>query len=412
MKDLHAGFERAGNRATPVPIAVVAYTEYPSDPRVRKEAETLRREGYEVDVISLRSGELPESGILNGVRVYELPLDRRRGNAARYAYQYLLFFALSSAFLFHLFLRHRYRAIHVHSLPDFQVLCALPEKLLGAKVVLDLHEAMPEILAARLDLPMEAPIVRIARFLEVASARYADSVIVVSSIRSDLMISRGLEPRKLVVVRNSPDLHEILEEDCDSIREQEGLQGRWTLVQAGGLNPERDLVTLVRAAGLLSTIHPTSLLLFGKGDAAYLQSLRQVAREEVPNLDFRIRGWLPQEAVTSYLRISDVGVVTYRKNQLTLFAAPNKVYEYVAVGRPLVLPDLPALRSEWRDAAVFYEPGDASDLAEKIRAVIERPDLRAAINAQADAYYRERRWDVSRTDLIRDFQSLLGERGD
>jgi len=115
----------------------IVYGYFPFDPRVRREVETLRGHGHEVDVIALQEpGDAREESIL-GFHVYRVPLPIVRGGFARYAYQYLTFLLASTVLLLLLRARHRYRVVHIHSLPDFQVFCAAPLRLLGARVILD-----------------------------------------------------------------------------------------------------------------------------------------------------------------------------------------------------------------------------------------------------------------------------------
>ncbi|OFV84870.1 MAG: hypothetical protein A2W26_11905, partial [Acidobacteria bacterium RBG_16_64_8] len=318
------------------------------------------------------------------------------------------FFVLSSALLARLHLRHRFRVVHVHSLPDFQVFCAVPEKALGARVVLDLHEAMPEILAARLRVPLSSPLSRFALTLERLSCSFADRVVLVTDQRFRLLSRRGLDPRKGVVVMNSPDRDPLALPPTEPLRAKLGLDGRWVLVQAGGVNEERDLETLIRAAGVLNASHPSTVILFGRGDAGYRERLRMIASAEAPSLDFRLEDWVPPEDVLRYVGLSDVGVVTYERNPLTELAAPHKVFEFVAARRPLVLADLEGLLSVWDDAAVYYTPGDPVDLAAKIRRVIEEPGLPEQLVAAAKTVYERCAWPHSRDALVRMYADLAG----
>src|SRR3989441_234904 len=170
-------------------IAMVAYTEYASDPRVRREAETLVAEGHRVEAIVLRPRSGPSAAELDGVHLHEVPLSARRGGGMRYLYQYAVFFLLSSLLLFRLYRRVRFNLIYIHSLPDFQVFCALPFKCMRIPVLLDLHEPMPEIVVARLRRPTGSAWFRISAAIERLSCLFADHVIVANDgIRNDDMV--------------------------------------------------------------------------------------------------------------------------------------------------------------------------------------------------------------------------------
>jgi len=167
---------------------VVAYTEYPYDPRVRQEARILVSDGYQVHVVAVRAASESSPDHPDGVHLYELPLTIRRGGKARYVYQYVLFFLMSTVLMLKLFLRVRFTLVHVHSLPDFQVFSALPFKLARVPILLDLHEAMPELLIARFHKTKESIWFRLACLVERLSCRFADHVIAANDGIRDAII--------------------------------------------------------------------------------------------------------------------------------------------------------------------------------------------------------------------------------
>jgi glycosyltransferase involved in cell wall biosynthesis len=342
---------------------MVVYARYPADPRVRREAETLAGAGWCVRVVALGGPEEAREETVGGVRVHRLPLLAVRGGRLRYAYQYLLFFGLAAVRLARL---PRSEVVHVHSLPDFLVFVALPARLRGARVVLDLHELMPEIAAARLRRPLASPVIRLLGALERASALVAHRVITVNDTIRALLERRGVPTAKLAVIYNVP---------AGAVPPPRPPERR--LVFVGGLNAERDLGTLIVAAS--RTGLPVTL--FGPAEPAYLERLRKRARETGWQDRVTFAGFLPHEAALDALAASAVGVVTYESNPLTAVAVPSKAFEYALVRRPLVVADLPALRRLFGDAALFYRPGDAEDLAAKIRAAL---DGGPAVEARVD----------------------------
>ena len=132
------------------PICMIVHAYYEEDARVRREAEALVAAGWSVDVIGLcRPGELP-AAVIEGVNLRRLPVGRHQGAGLPvYLIEYGAFLmqALWAATRAH---RHRrYGLVEVHSLPDYLVFAALPLKLVGVPVLLDLHEAMPEFFRSR-----------------------------------------------------------------------------------------------------------------------------------------------------------------------------------------------------------------------------------------------------------------------
>jgi len=379
----------------------LVYSYFPFDPRVRKEVDTLRKLGHSIDVIATRDAREPREETIRGVPVRRVPVPVVRGGKARYGFQYALFFLLASALLLSLHLRRRYEIVHVHSLPDFQVFGALPAKLLGARVVLDLHEALPEIVAARFRLSMSSPLVRIAQALEWMSCAVADTVLVVNDVIRDRIIGRGVDPAKVTVVMNTPDPDLFVLRDTDRRRSELGLANQKAIVYVGGINQERDLALLVRAAARVRKSCDLKLFIFGYGSSVYRNQLTEIAKQEGFDGHFLLGPQIPAEDVFSYISLSEVGPVTYERNPLTEVAVPNKVFEYAAAHKPLVIADLPALRSVFGDTALYYVPGDVDDLARKIESLFADPALGARLAKQADGVLNGCSWTVMSDRLQR-----------
>src|SRR5205823_4523452 len=103
---------------------------------------------------------------------------------------------------------------------------------------------------------------------------------------------------------------------------------------------------------------------------------------------------LPQELVFEYLSVSELGLVTYERNPLTELTIPNKVFEYIAAQKPLVIADLRTLRQLFDGAALFYRPGDAKDLAGKMQRLLDDPELRSNLVARADRVLGSCNWPI------------------
>src|SRR5207244_9013565 len=131
-------------------------------------------------------------------------------------------------------------------------------------------------------------LIRAARVIERLSCLYSSKVIAVTDQRARILQERGVDRSKLVVVMNSPDVRTRSPFSLEAIRDELNVRGHLVLIQAGGINPERDLETLLRAAQILAQKRLVSLLLFGKGDARYRQYLKELASREAFNVDFRL----------------------------------------------------------------------------------------------------------------------------
>src|SRR5712691_3633702 len=142
-------------------ICVVAYTFYEYDSRVRRYADTLAKRGDEVDVIALRYRDRPSVEVINGVRIFQI--QRREINERRrltHLLRVASFFVRAMALLTKRHLQNHYDLFHIHSVPDFLVFTAWLPKLMGAKVILDIHDLLPELYACKFGTTCDSPIVK------------------------------------------------------------------------------------------------------------------------------------------------------------------------------------------------------------------------------------------------------------
>ncbi len=192
--------------AKPSRVAVVLYSYYLTDPRPRRETEALVNAGMEADVICLKSdASMPAFETVNGVNIYRVPLKRRRSGKLTYAMQYGFFFLSAFWRLTWWELKGHYDLVHVHNMPDFLVFTALVPRLRGAKVVLDLHDPMPELFCGIYGPKKETFLFRLLRGLERQSIAFADKVLTPNISFRELFASRNQAAEKIEIVMNSPD---------------------------------------------------------------------------------------------------------------------------------------------------------------------------------------------------------------
>lgn len=393
-------------------ICMPVYSYYPFDPRVRRAAEALVEKGYGVDVICLRGEGEDKFGTYNGVNAYRLPLEHRRGGYLRYIFNYGMFFILSFLILNSLNRKKHYNVVHVHSLPDFLVFITLFQKMKGAKIVLDLHEAMPEIFAARFKKNMGSALVRFPLFLEKVSHAYAHHIITVNETIKEIYMKRGVPESKISVIMNSPDEKLRHEMDLEEFKTKLNLRDKFVLVFVGGINYERNLEVILKAAARLKVQIPNFYFvlfghMYGHKGAAYKKQLEELTKNLKLENNVYIGGKLDPEEVSSYLDLTDFGVVSYIRNPLTEIAVPNKVFEYIALNKPIIVCRLKALHSLMGDdAALYYEPGDDDDLAAKILELYSQRDKMSGMVAKASKVYEICKWKVMKERLYRMYEEL------
>src|SRR5207249_2086915 len=156
-------------------VAMVLFSDYPVDQRPRRVAEAFVKAGMNVDVVCLPGGGRdPKRQTLNGVNIRRVSLTRRPRGILGSVFQYLAFLLSSSTILAMRSLTRRYDVVYVHRMPDILVLSGLVPKAVGARVILDLPDPMPELLMTGFNLTERSLRVRILKVLEKWSIRLAD----------------------------------------------------------------------------------------------------------------------------------------------------------------------------------------------------------------------------------------------
>src|SRR5690348_11349385 len=159
---------------------MVAYSYYETDPRVIREAEAAVEAGFHVDVLALRKPGTAPVEMIRGVRVIRLNQVKYRGRGyLKYLFEYIQFFCRCFMRTSSLFFQHRYKIIHVNNMPDFLVFSTLVPKLCGAKVILDIHDPMPNTFVSKFKDTDKSISYRVLLWQERLSAAYSDRVITV-----------------------------------------------------------------------------------------------------------------------------------------------------------------------------------------------------------------------------------------
>lgn len=347
---------------------MVVHAYYPmGETRVEREAKALLAQGIEVDIICLRAPVQTKKSLEGAAMVYRLPVKHRRGRglAAQFS-EYLAFFCLASLRLLFLNLRRRYDVIQVHNLPDFLVFVALFPKLMGAKIILDLHDLMPEFLAERSDRSLESPLVKAVCWQESVSCRFADHVITVTELWRQTLIERGQPADKITVVMNVADDEVFFPGAADHVHDDASFR----LIYHGVFGHRHGLDLALMA---LKKIRPDApdITMVLHGDGEYYETLKKLIAEFGLQDSVQFSEWgMPTKELPKLLAKTDLAIVPYRDGVFTGGILPTKLMEYAALGIPVVAARTPAMTSYFDETMVeFFSPGDSDGLAAAIMAL-------------------------------------------
>jgi glycosyltransferase involved in cell wall biosynthesis len=370
----------------PIRVAMLSYSFYELDGRVTRYAESLVRCGDHVDVIAIGRPGSEDYVQLNGVHVYRVQ-HRERNEKGRVAYlgRILKFFFKSSIFLNKMQRKHPYDVIHVHSVPDFEVFAAWRPKLGRTKIILDIHDIVPEFYIAKFGVSHTSFYYKTLILAERLSTAFADHVII-SNHLWEKTLHRSVGPEKCSVILNYPD------DDLFFPREKQRNDGKCVLMYPGTMNWHQGLDVAVKAIAEIKNESPRfEFHIYGIGESK--KSLNDLSRDLglVDRVFFH--DMLPKEDIAKVMARVDIGVVPKRNDSFGGEAFSTKILEFMALGIPLIVSKTKIDQFYFNDSVVkFFEPGNEKDLAEKILALINNQEERQRLAANGLKFVEAYKW--------------------
>jgi glycosyltransferase involved in cell wall biosynthesis len=373
---------------------MVSSAYYPTDPRLRRQAEALVAHGYGVDVICQRQAGEPATAQIGGVRVRRTGGIKYRGaSLARYALAYARFFLRAQAVLTRRHLQYGYAAVQVYSMPEALVFTALWPRLAGVPLIYDAGDLTVDLYASKFGSRGGWLAARMLRAQERLCLGFADLIITVHEEYRRRLLARGVPAARLRVVMNLPD-DRLFERAAPDQARPEARRDEFILVHHGSLVERYGVDLAVQAlASLRERIPALSLRIYGEGD------LRPRLEELIGHLCLADRvllhpGYVPLEQLVPLLAAADAAIVPTRADPFTDTILPNKLLEYLALGLPTVVTRTRTVLAHVPEAAVEYcEPNDAGALARAIERVWAAPAHRQRLAANARAFSLAHPWE-------------------
>ena len=391
-------------------VCMIVHAYYVRDARVRRYAEALVQAGHEVDVIGLREPNAPRRQTVEGVKLYSLPPQRARGGALRYIYEYSLFLLLAALKVSWLHLRRPYDLVHVHNMPDVLVFAALVPRLLGAKVILDAHDLMPEVYQSKFKATQQHPVIRLLVGLERLSHRFAHHVIFANELFRQTCIGRGTPERKTSVVLNSADLRIFGGRSAAGPARR---NGTLHLLYVGTISERHGVDFALRGLAALCGELPGLRLeivpKFAEGEGDDLRRLNETIARLSLQEQVSIGEPVPLEQMPAVMARADVGLFTPRVDIHIDSALSLKVPEYVAMGLPIVTTRTRIMELYFDDSQVMYfADGDLAGFCDAIRKLYADRALASQLAQNARRFLEEHSWDAERARYFDTVSRLTG----
>lgn len=346
-----------------------------------KECKSLAANGYDVSLIVTHDKE----EVVEGINI--IPLSNNQSRLYR-------FFVKGWSALFKA-LKLKADVYHFHDpelIPVGRVL-----KLFGKKVIYDVHEDVPmQILTKEWINPgLRRFISKAFNWYEKGSSKRFDRVV---AARPD--IAKNFTSKGTVVVRNMPVLNII-----ENVSPAEIEVNKPVVIYAGGITEIRGIKELVDAVGMLDGL--VELWLFGPWD---YDEYRERCKKSSGWKYTKDMGFVPLKTVYSYMKRSSIGIVNFLPAPNHLYTMPNKPFEYMTCGLPVIMSNFEYWQELFKEHAVYANPEKSEDIAEKIRYIIENKDEADKLSCEGRRFIKENfSWEAEQEILLREYSKLCGK---
>ena len=385
---------------------VVENLPVPFDRRVWQEACALRDAQWKVTVICPLTAAYPEEyTVIDGIEIFRHPLPVE----ANGKFDFIREYAAALYHEFRLLLKVRksggFDVIHACNPPDLIFLAALPFKLTGTKFVFDHHDVSPELYEAKFG---SKGLVHTALMIaEWCTFKLADLVVSSNETFRQIAIDRGGKaPDDVVTVYSVPTASRMRRTTPDrSIS-----KGRSLVIGYIGIIGKQDgLDHLISAAHhLVNALGETDFQVVIVGDGPALEDIRKLSDELKMGDYITFTGYRSGEELLSTLSAFDIGVIPDPVNPYNDKISMNKVFEYSAIGLPIVAYPLTETKRLLGDAGLFAAGATPADLAGAIHSVMTEPAKREQLAAlSAKLAKSDFSWTVEAAKLVAAYDRLL-----
>lgn len=391
-------------------IFILYKEDFPWDVRVEKLAVSLKSFGHNVVIVARNLEGRSSDDEINGITIKRLPIVSSKNSLLRKLANLPLWFnPYWESTLKKAISQSSNYTIIVRDLPLVRTALRVAEPN-HAKVIFDMAEVYPYMYASARQFSSRISLESLVKSPSVAD-RYENSVIhkldhtlVMIEESQDRLLAKGVDPRRVTIVSNTPPLDKYK----GSAHQHNGHTLR--LVYVGFLTKLRGLDLLVRAASeyIYNGNPPESIKIDIVGKGSERESLIALVNELGLGSSVTIHGWLDRDEVDLLMAQANVGVLTYRVCPHWNHTIPNKIFDYMLAGIPVLTTEVVPIKriiSETNSGLVCSDQ-DIFDIANNLEK-LRSPELRARLGSNGIAAIRAKyNWGVDERRLHSVIESL------
>jgi len=390
-------------------ILMILQADFPPDIRVEKEVRSLAHAGHEVHLICKNvTGRKDEEIYPDLLYIHRL----RAAKSWLHRWDNLRMFPIPQNPVWkqricEVIQNFGIEAIHVHDLPLAPLAVKLGRKF-NLPVIFDMHENYPAALKAWRKRGPEKLLKNawVARWVEKRVVHQVDRIIVVIEEQKVRLVNMGVPPDRIRVISNTVDIkHFHPTNGTQQIRKK--LAAEYILIYVGGVDENRGLETLIEAFSIVAKKNfSTKLLILGDGRKRHELECKVKARGLVGRVIFT--GWVNFHQVPDYIAASDVCLVPHPSNEHSDTTVPHKIFQYMALGKPVIVSDAKPLARIIREtkAGVVFRSNDPRELAEVIFSLQDKRKRKALGEKGQHAVREKYNWKHTAETLLTLYSEL------
>ena len=392
-------------------ILMLLENSFPPDIRVEKEAKSLLEAGFDLGLVCANGKDVNN---WNGMKIYKVTIKKNKFSKLKRVVS--IIHPDFYRYLDNLFQKETFDILHVHDLRLVPTALKIKEKY-GCKVVADLHENYPAGVREwnKSVSGLKGFIIKTINNynkwfkIEKEVVKKVDKIIAVVDEMKERMINHHNIPEdKILVISNLED-----EDFVKKAKVDESLiakyKDKFIILYIGGFGAHRGIDTAIKGMKYIDK-DDILLLLVGKGSEKIENEFRNLIKKNHLENKVEIVGWQPFEKVFTYQKLANICIVPHNNNEHTNNTIPHKLYQYMMVGKPIVVSSCPPLARVVKEAnsGLVFKAGDDKDFADKILKIYENKTLQEELSKNGLIYTFEQHhtWQDESKKLVELYEKM------
>ena len=384
-----------------IKLCMISYSQYEDDSRIYRYARALIKKGCQVDMIGLGAVGQPKADSFEGVNIYRLQTrDFAETTPFSYLWRLSCFFWKSTFYATKLYFKNRYHVIHYHNIPDGGIFCTLIPKLMGAKIILDIHDVVPEFYMRKFNVDESHLIIKFLKWVEKISSQFADHVITVTDIWKERLNQRSVRSEKCSVIMNVPDSELFRSEICPKKKHKEP----FIFSYHGNLSETTGVETAINAFAKGYDQMPNAILRIigqGRNKEKYIQLIQQLKIEHA----IQMLKIVPVKKIPQLLCEATVGLDPKESGVYAGETLSVKAMEYLGMKIPVIVSRTTAANYYFDETMVaFFTPSNSDELKEKMVELYQKEELRELLSRNSQKFNNKYNW----TNFEKKYFEIIG----